>query len=307
VIGKVPGGRSEVVGWATVTAMASLTPRRARDCCPASRGGSAGPGVSAGLPALPALSNSLFHRRTAGYSWAMTLEKFREKWREVPGGDDASPRHFTEQLAALPDAELLAFWNDMADKRSASPLGFLQPLYRDFFRGRHTLDVGSGLGLDGMRFAAMGARWTFADIAPSNLVLLKRIASLKGLSGRVDFHLIGDDLSFDAVPPVDAVIAIGSLHHVPFDMARAECAAILTRLKRPGRWLELVYPKTRWEKEGRPTFDRWGAMTDGERTPWSEWYDVTKLRKRLAPETLRTVLDFDFQGSDFHWFDFEVF
>jgi SAM-dependent methyltransferase len=234
------------------------------------------------------------------------LEKYREKWREVPGGDDAAPRRFTTDLVNLRDPELLAFWDDMAARRDASALAFLQPLYRDFFRDRHIVDVGSGLGLDGMRFAVAGARWTFADIAPSNLALLERVAKLKGLGDRVSFHLIKDDLSFDAVQPADAVIAIGSLHHVPFDVARRECAAILGRLKRPARWLELVYPRTRWEKEGRPAFERWGAMTDGERTPWSEWYDADKLRQRLAPQSLRTVLDFDFQGTDFHWFDFEL-
>ena len=236
---------------------------------------------------------------------AVSLQIFREKWREVPGGDDLAPRRFTTDLITLSDNELLAFWDGMAARRDASPLGFLQPLYRDFFRDRHTVDVGSGLGLDGMRFALAGARWTFADIAQPNLNLLKRVAALKGVQNRVAFHLIGDDLSFEAVAPVDAVIAIGSAHHVPFEMARRECVGILKRLKPDGRWLELVYPKTRWEKEGRPAFEKWGALTDGERTPWSEWYDLDKLRRRLAPQTWRTLLDFDFQGTDFHWFDLQ--
>jgi hypothetical protein len=235
----------------------------------------------------------------------VTLQRYREKWCEVPGGNDAAPRRFTTDLIRLPDGELLAFWNDMAARRAASPLGFLQPLYSSFFRDRHTMDVGSGLGLDGLWFAMAGARWTFADIAPSNLALLQRVATLKGLRDRVAFHLIDDDLSFDAVAPVDAVIAIGSVHHVPFDMARRECANILKRLSAEGRWLELAYPRTRWEKEGRPAFEKWGAMTDGERTPWSEWYDLDKLHQRLAPEKWRTVLDFDFQGTDFHWFDLQ--
>ncbi|HEY2873121.1 MAG TPA: hypothetical protein VGJ56_14450 [Reyranella sp.] len=166
----------------------------------------------------------------------MNLQKYREKWHEVPGGNDEALRRFTTDLVNQSDGELLVFWDDMAVRRDASPLGFLQPLYRDFLRDRHTMDVGSGLGLDGMRFAMTGARWTFADIAPSNLDLLKR---------------------------------------------------------------------TRWEKEGRPAFETWGAMTDGERTPWSEWYDLDKLRQRLVPEKWRTLLDFDFQGTNFHWFDLQ--
>jgi hypothetical protein len=236
----------------------------------------------------------------------MSLQRYRDKWREVPGGDDAAPRCDTTDLLKLGDVALEAFWDSMVRRREASALGFLQPLYRDFFRGRHTLDIGSGLGLDGMRFAAAGARWTFADIAPSNLAVLSRVARLKGVADRVAFHLVGDDLSFDAVEPIDAALAIGSLHHVPFDVARRECAGVLGRLRPGGRWLELVYPRTRWEAEGRPAFDRWGAMTDGERTPWSEWYDLDKLRQRLAPASFRTVLDFDFQGVDFHWFDLEL-
>ncbi len=235
----------------------------------------------------------------------MTLDIYRGAWREVPAGTDEAPRQFTDRMADLHDDELLAFWDRMAAARDDTPLGFLQPLYRDFFRGRRVLDVGSGLGYDGLRFAAAGASWVFADIVPTNLAVIRRVAALKGLQERVQFHLIPDDLAFDTVPTVDAVIAIGSVHHVPFEIARRECSNILSRLQPNGRWLELVYPRTRWEKEGRLSFERWGAMTDSPNTPWSEWYDLEKLQRRLAPSRFRALLDFDFQGTDFHWFDLE--
>jgi hypothetical protein len=166
------------------------------------------------------------------------------------------------------------------------------------------LELGSGLGLDGLRFASQGAHWTFADIAADNLAMIERIAALKGL--KVTTHLIGSDLSFDKLDSqFDAVLACGSIHHVPFDIARQECLNVLKKLRIGGRWLELVYPKERWAKEGSPAFDKWGKMTDGDRTPWAEWYDADKIRARLAPAQLRTILDFGFSSDNYRWLDFE--
>jgi SAM-dependent methyltransferase len=233
----------------------------------------------------------------------MDLAAHREKWREVPGGSDTDGRIFSSDLLGLPDADLLAFWERMAERRLTEELGWIDVLYRDFFAGKRVLDVGSGLGLNGMRFASLGADWVFADIAPGNLKLLRRIAALKGL--RPSFHLIGDDLSFDGLGAFDAVFACGSLHHVPFDLARRECAQIARHLKAKARWIELVYPKERWMREGCPAFGDWGRMTDGDRTPWAEWYDADKLRARLDPLTFRTILDFTFREQHFRWLDLE--
>ena len=125
------------------------------------------------------------------------LAPYREKWREVPGGDDASPRFFSTDMLAMPDAEFLAMWERNAAKRIAGSLSWLGPLYRDFLAGRRVLELGSGLGFDGLRFAAQGAAWTCADIAPDNLKVIKRVASLKGLS--ISTFLINEDLSFDSL------------------------------------------------------------------------------------------------------------
>lgn len=232
------------------------------------------------------------------------LAPYREKWREVPGGDDVDARRFSADLLALPDGEFLALWNGQAAQRVAGVIGWIGPLYRDFFAGRRVLELGSGMGLDGLRFASQGAHWTFADIAADNLEVIERVARLKSLD--ITTHLIGDDLSFDALADgFDAVLACGSLHHVPFEMARRECRNVLGKLKPDGRWLELVYPRQRWIREGSPAFDRWGKMTDGDRTPWAEWYDAEKLRRRLAPAEFATILDFNFHNDDYCWLDFE--
>lgn len=154
------------------------------------------------------------------------LEECREKWREMPSG--AEGRVFGDSLQDLPDEQFLAYWSGMAAKRAGSVVGGLYPLYRDFLAGKCVLELGGGLGFDGMHYAGHGARWTFADIVPSNLAAIWRVARLKGLD--VATHQIGDDLSFDALGEFDAVMVIGSIHHVTFDIARRKAVEVLKHL-----------------------------------------------------------------------------
>jgi len=233
-----------------------------------------------------------------------TLDKYRDKWREVPAGDDMDGRVFSSGLLDLPDEEFLASWERMAERRASGAMAWFRPLYRDYFAGKRVLEIGSGAGVDGIPMAAFGAHWTFADIVPNNLATIRRVAALKGIEAK--FHLIGDDLSFEALTPgYDAILVVGSIHHVPYDITRQEALNALRLLKVGGRWIELVYPRERWLREGALSFDKWGQRTDGERTPWVEWYDMEKIRRRLHPATFRTILDFDLRSRDQRWVDLE--
>ncbi len=235
-----------------------------------------------------------------------SLEHYREKWREAPRGSDTDGRIFSSDLLTLPDDRLIATWEEMASRRYGGEIGWLGPLYFSTFREKKIVELGSGLGFDGLRFAGNGAFWTFADIVPDNLALIRRIAELKGLSDRVQFHLIGDDLSFDTLSrDYDAIWVFGSIHHVPFEIARREALDVLGHLKPRGRWMELVYPRERWLREGAPTFEQWGKLTDGERTPWAEWHDIEKVRQRLFPAPFRTLLDFEFCAHNYRWLDLQ--
>lgn len=236
----------------------------------------------------------------------ISLQSLRAKWREVPLGSDMDGRIFSTDLLSLSDQQLLSRWNAAADRRYTRELGWTTALYSPVFAGRDVLELGAGLGFDGLRFAAAGANWTFADIVPDNLAVIERVARLSGLHDRVQFHLIEDDFAFAGLSrQYDAIWACGSLIHIPFETARLEALAALRLLKPRGRWMELAYPRGRWLREGQLDFAEWGKLTDGERTPWVEWYDGEKIRQRLAPVPLRTILDFEFSGGNYVWFDYE--
>jgi SAM-dependent methyltransferase len=227
-----------------------------------------------------------------------------EKWREVPGGTDQHQRHFSDQLLRSSDSDLLAWWSDQFEN-AAVLRGWYWRLYGEIFRGRKILEIGSGLGFDAMHFATQGAAVTCCDIAPTNLEIVRRVARARGVE--VETLFIDGIEAFDRLPrDFDVAWCIGSIHHIPFEEAREESAAIIECLKPGGRWIELTYPRERWVREGSPPFDRWGRLTDGERTPWAEWYDVEKLKLRLYPWRIEPIFEHRHQSDSYVFMDTRV-
>ncbi len=233
------------------------------------------------------------------------LRALRRKWGTVPGaGPD---RVTTADLLAMDDEKLVATWWRIVHAATSGPnqsvRGWYHTLYKDVLRGRKVIDVGSGLGIDAITFALAGAAMTFLDIVPENLELMRRLCDLLGIRDASFCYLDGLEAIDSLDTDYDVVWAQGSLINAPFDVTQREAAALLRRLPAGGRWIELAYPKRRWEREGSLPFDKWGVKTDGPGTPWVEWYDLDKLRSLLAPATFDVVLAFDFHGEDFNWFD----
>jgi SAM-dependent methyltransferase len=235
---------------------------------------------------------------------AETFRILRTKWGEVPGGEQTRVR--SEHLLKLSDQELLRLWSaafaDSAAGDAYSVRGWYHTLYSDVFRGKKVLEVGSGLGFDGITFAANGADWTFVDIVQTNLEVVRRLCKLKGLTN-VRFCYMEDLRSLDPLPDnYAAIYGQGSLINLPLEATRVEAQALLKHLSVGGRWIELAYPRRRWIHDGRMPADKWGQKTDGG-APWVEWHDLKKIRDFLAPALFDVVFTLDFHKYDFNWFD----
>lgn len=235
------------------------------------------------------------------------LDISREKWREVPGGDTLD-RVYSSDLLTISDIDLRKHWQALCNAGShPTHRGWYQVLYREFMAGRRVVEVGSGLGFDGIHFMELGAHWTFTDIVKDNLAIVRRIVDMHGLSDRADYLWIDSPHALEQLPSdVDVLWVNGSLHHAPFEIAREEAQILLTKLKPGGRWIELFYPYERWQRQGKLPFSEWGKFTDGPRTPWAEWHDAERIKQRLFPAATTTLLDYRFGGGQYGWLDLRV-
>lgn len=237
--------------------------------------------------------------------WRKPFDTLRGKWEEVP--TTRSLRRKTRDLLRLSDDELLAIWlearQDITTGSQFSHRGWYHTLYKDFMRGKKVLDVGSGFAIDGITFAQHGALVTFVDLADSTLLVIQRLCKMLNVSN-TDCLLLNNIDSFRMLDSdYDVILAMGSLHHAPARVIKPEAEELLRHLKVGGRWLQLAYPRTRWLRDGSPSFGNWGEMTDGVGTPWAEWYDLPKLLTLLRPARFDIVLCQEFHESSFIWFD----
>lgn len=233
------------------------------------------------------------------------FDVYRAKWREAPFG--ARSRRSSIELANWDDQSLVRCWEEArretCEGEGFSSRGWYHELYRGAFKGKRLLDVGSGFGFDAIAFAEAGAHVACLDIVESNLKVIERVARARRVPD-IELRTLTDLDSIAALEgPFDVIWCQGSLINAPFDIVRDERRALVRHLPIGGRWIELVYPKSRWIREGKLPFTSWGERTDGPGTPWVEWYDLDKLLAALDPARFDVVLDREFHHGDFHWFD----
>lgn len=240
-----------------------------------------------------------------GNKWKDPFENLRNKWIEIP--TYSSGRSTSLQLLELSDKQLVSEWKKIKQATTSNEQfnhrGWIQPLYKDMLSGKKVLDVGCGLAIDTITFAQHGGNVTFLDIAESNILLVRRLCKIFNIKN-VQFFYMEELSSLKKLDKgYDVILALGSLHHAPVSIIKPEIQELLRHLKRNGRWIQLAYPKTRWIREGRLQFDLWGKETDGENTPWAEWYDLEKLLNLMKPHRFEVILYQEFHNHDFIWFD----
>jgi SAM-dependent methyltransferase len=233
-------------------------------------------------------------------AWERPFETLRRKWGTIPLADQ---RERSADLLELGDEELLALWRANRDREERfDSRGWFRTLYADTIPGRRILDVGCGFASDSLTFAERGATVTLVDIVPENLELVARIGRLLGVD--VQTHYMDSVESLAELPDdFDILMALGSLHNAPAEVMRPEYQELARRLPIGGRWWQLAYPRSRWEREGSLPFDEWAPRVDGPGTPWEEWLELPELLDLLAPARFDLVFTAELHGGDFNWFD----
>lgn len=207
---------------------------------------------------------------------------------------------FSRDLLKLEDEPFLRAWQD---NNSSHERQWYRDHYGSMVKGKDVLDLGCGFSVDGIHFAKCGARVTFADIVEDNLAVTRRVVAHFGLPA--EYYYIDSVKRFRLPHDYDFIFAIGSLHHSPFALAQKEVAAVARFLRPGGLFLLFTYPKERFMLSGANDFGEFGRKTDGERTPWAEWYDDAKIRKLFGPGfELRWSKNFGCHDEpDFNWFE----
>ncbi len=229
------------------------------------------------------------------------IDQNRKKCSEVP--TQLGKRTFSSDIIKKSDTELMEYWNLCSQDICKQDIrGWCHDIYKYQFAGKRILDIGSGIGIDGIFFAEHGAEVTFADIVQDNQELLKRICKLKNISA--NFYYIDNVEDFSLTHEYDAMLAIGSLHHIPFSLAQKEISELTKHLKVGGKFCFLAYPKGRYEYCESKDFAEFGRRTDGERTPWAEWYDDDKIQDLFGNKfNLNWSRNFGKFNNEFNWFE----
>jgi SAM-dependent methyltransferase len=153
------------------------------------------------------------------------LEHVRDFWNENPCGSKTVDAPFMSP----------EFFFDYERKRYETEPYIREFLAADDVRGKRVVEIGCGMGTDGVQLAKAGADYLGVDLTPMAAKLTHTNFSVRGLPGRVV------NASVERLPladgSVDFVYSHGVIHHTP-DIERA--VSEIRRVLRPGGRIHLM-------------------------------------------------------------------
>jgi hypothetical protein len=208
-------------------------------------------------------------------------------WKKLPAG--GSTQHL-DTLRGIDDEDFIEMYEYFTQFWKMER-GWEYERYIPMFQGLDVVEIGSGLGYDGINYSQYSKTYTFCDINPDQLQTVQRIAGLfnegrlmdKFTNNNHDYQLIEDPFTHDYKRNFNALYSHGVLHHVPFETAQREFAHVNKFLLPRSKVVLLMYPRQRWEKAGKPDPTLFGRHTDPG-CPWSDWYDEEKIMKLVGED-----------------------
>jgi ubiquinone/menaquinone biosynthesis C-methylase UbiE len=119
------------------------------------------------------------------------------------------------QASLSREAERRCYFEDISRKRFQGREWHVPIIAKfDSFRGKDVLEIGCGIGTDGMEFARHGAEYIGVDLTPKSVELVRERFKVFGVPGRLEVANAEEGLPL-ADESIDHVYSFGVIHHSP--------------------------------------------------------------------------------------------
>ena len=164
------------------------------------------------------------------------IQKIEEYWDVRP----CNIRHSINELGSI------EYFDEVERKRY-----FVEPHIPDFasfesWRGKKVLEIGCGIGTDGVNFAKNGAEYYGIELSNNSLIIAKDRFKKLGLKGNFYHQNAEEDLSFLGTEQFDMIYSFGVIHHSPNPTLIINNAHNL--LKKGGILKIMLYATNSWKK-----------------------------------------------------------